>query len=354
MNPEDSITHKTIYVKLTNRCNLTCDHCYNAVCHDQGQMSANTLQKILDYIYDLKEQGYDVDVALHGGEPTLYRDKDALWDFVLACNEMNVPITMTTNLVFKVDDTDIALFSKFKQADGEPLVLTSWDYKIRFKPESLETTWKNSVTKILEAGVGVQPIVSLTKLLIEEKTPHDIFEYMDKVGVKNLNFERLTCTGRASENEEQLMPTNEQVDSWLCEAYKLWKAKYSHIYVPLLDALEWAAWEGKYVGCRARQCVRVVRTFNPDGSMATCPNMPTDTVGNIRNIKSVEEVGNVITGNKKYKKLLDKEYIKDNRCYSCEYYTICNGDCFQLRWDETGCPGLKKTITEVLKHEELG
>ena len=72
MNPEDSITHKTIYVKLTNRCNLTCDHCYNAVCHDQGQMSANTLQKILDYIYDLKEQGYDVDVALHGGEPTLY------------------------------------------------------------------------------------------------------------------------------------------------------------------------------------------------------------------------------------------------------------------------------------------
>ena len=148
MNPEDSITHKTIYVKLTNRCNLTCDHCYNAVCHDQGQMSANTLQKILDYIYDLKEQGYDVDVALHGGEPTLYRDKDALWDFVLACNEMNVPITMTTNLVFKVDDTDIALFSKFKQADGEPLVLTSWDYKIRFKPESLETTWKNSVTKI--------------------------------------------------------------------------------------------------------------------------------------------------------------------------------------------------------------
>ena len=46
--------------------------------------------------YLLKEQGYDVDVALHGGEPTLYRDKDALWDFVLSCNEMNVPITMTT------------------------------------------------------------------------------------------------------------------------------------------------------------------------------------------------------------------------------------------------------------------
>ena len=45
MNPEDSITHKTIYVKLTNRCNLTCDQCYNAVCHEQGQMPAKTLPK---------------------------------------------------------------------------------------------------------------------------------------------------------------------------------------------------------------------------------------------------------------------------------------------------------------------
>jgi radical SAM protein with 4Fe4S-binding SPASM domain len=316
-------------------------------------MSAKVLNKIIDYIYDLKEQGYDVDVALHGGEPMLYRDKDAIWEFVNACNEMYVPITMTTNLTYKINDEHLILFSKFKQADGEPLVLTSWDYKIRFKPESLENTWKNAIKRLVENDINVQPIISLTKILIEDKTPEDIFKYMSKLGIKHLNFERLTCTGRAEYNSDELMPTNEQVDTWLCEAYKLWKSKYSNIYIPLFDALEWAAWEGKYIGCRARQCVRVVRTFNPDGSMATCPNIPTDTVGNIRRIKSVEEVGNVIEGNKKYKALMDKERIKDNRCYSCEYYSICNGDCFQLRWDETGCPGLKNTITEVLKHQKM-
>ena len=78
---------KTVYVKLTNRCNLTCEHCYNSVCTDQGQMSANTLNKIIHYISDLKEQGYDVDVALHGGEPMIYRDMPALWEFVRTCNE---------------------------------------------------------------------------------------------------------------------------------------------------------------------------------------------------------------------------------------------------------------------------
>lgn len=353
MNPEDSITHKTIYVKLTNRCNLTCDHCYNAVCHDQGQMPASVLQKILNYIYDLKEQGYDVDVALHGGEPMLYKDKDALWDFVLSCNEMYVPITMTTNLVTPIEELDIALFSKFKQADGEPLVLTSWDYKIRFRSKESENFWRRNVKRVLDAGISVQPIVSLTKLLMDNKTPEDIFSYMDELGIKHLNFERLTCNGRASDNKDTLMPKNIQVDEWLCEAYKTWKKNYKHFYVPLLDALEWAAWEGKYVGCRARQCVRVVRTFNPDGSMATCPNIPRDIVGNIKKNKTVEEIGNVIAGNKSYKKLMDKERIRSNACYSCEYYSICNGDCFQLRWDETGCPGLKKTIKEVLKHEEV-
>lgn len=349
-NIEDSITNKTIYVKLTNNCNLACKHCYNSVCSDHEQMSEQTLERILEYISDLKEQGYDVDVALHGGEPTLYKNTDALWDFVFSCNEMNVPITMTTNLAYKVTEEQIELFSRFKQADGEPLVLTSWDYKIRFKNSEQERTWESSVKKLLSNDIAVQPIVSLTKLLLEKKTPKSVFEYMHKLGVRNLNFERLTCNGRAAENEDELMPTNEQVDTWLAEAYRVWKSSYSDIYVPLLDALEWAAYEGKYIGCRARQCTRVVRTFNPDGSMATCPNIPLETVGDINTLKPIEEIGNVIIGSAKYKKLCDKESLKNNQCYTCEYYSICNGDCFQLRWDYSGCPGLKKTIKEVLKH----
>ncbi len=341
---------KIIYVKLTNSCNLSCKHCYNAVCHEQGQMSQKTLEKILLYIDDLKEQGYDVNVALHGGEPMLYKDYDSLWDFVLSCNEANVPITMTTNLTYRITDEHIGLFSHFKQADGECLVLTSWDYKIRFKDKEQEKLWEKSVKRILEYGIQVQPIVSLTKILIEEKTPKEIFDYMLKLGVPNLNFERITCTGRAAENEPEIVPTNVQVDTWLAEAYKIWKgsSKYN-FYIPIFDSLEWAVEEQVFVGCRARQCARNVRTFNPDGSMATCPNIPLDTVGNINKIQTVQEVCGVIEGNKKYLDLCNKEEIKDNRCYSCDYYSVCNGDCFQLSWDETGCPGLKETIKQVIK-----
>ena len=347
---------KNIYVKLTNRCNLHCQHCYNAVCTDQGQMTRKTLEKIMDYILDLKEQGYDVDVALHGGEPMIYKDKDTLWDFVLTCEEAGIPITMTTNLMFKVYDEHIGMFQHLKQADGTALVMTSWDYKIRFQEHGQQQMWEKAVKQILKYDIEVQPIVTVTKLLIEEKTPDEIFKYMTDLGVHYMNFERLTCTGKAEENQEKLMPTNRQVDQWLAEAYKTWKAKYSKLYIPIFDSLEWAAEEGVFIGCRARQCTKCVRTFNPDGSLALCPNMPKDTVGNINKAKSVYEISDVIVdtkNNAKYKKLCDLEETKDNRCYTCEFYSICNGDCFQLQWDDTGCPGLKETIIEVLKHSGM-
>lgn len=350
---------KIVYVKLTNRCNLVCDHCYNAVCTDQGQMSKKTLEKIIDYIYDLREQGYDVEVALHGGEPMLYRDLETLWDFVLTLEEMGVYMTMTSNLVFRITNEHIALFSHFKQADGTCLVLTSWDYQIRFKKKEQLLQWERSVKKILSHEIAVQPIVSLTKPLLEEKTPEDIFEYMNNLGVPNLNFERLTCSGRARDNNDVLMPSNKQVDEWLANAYKVWKEKYNKIEVPIFDSLEWAVCEGKLFGCRARECTKDVRTFNPDGSVATCPNIPLDTIGNINSKAFKEQLyevqGDLYKTNEKYKKLRDKEEVRNNECYTCEYYSMCNGDCFQLAWDNTGCPGLKETIKEVAKHaSEIG
>lgn len=343
--------HKTVYVKLTNNCNLKCQHCYNSICTDYIQMTPETLHNVLLYIDDLREQGNTVSVALHGGEPMLYQNTDVLWDFVLACNEANIPITMTTNLVYRVTDEHIALFSLFKQADGQCLVLTSWDYKIRYTDKNQEDLWKKSVRKLIKHEIIVQPIISLTKILIENKSPKEIFDFMKSLGVQNLNFERITCTGRASENSESLIPTNAQVDAWLSDAYKIWQNSDDYdFYIPIFDSLEWAAHEGYFMGCRARECTKSVRTINPDGSVATCPNMPLEIIGNVNNLIEVYEYSDALLNNSKYKELCLKENLKNNECYTCEYYSICNGDCFQLRWDETGCPGLKKTINEVILH----
>ena len=173
---------------------------------------------------------------------------------------------------------------------------------------------------------------------------------MHELGVPNLNFERLTRSGRAEENADELMPTNKQVDEWLCEAYRELKTNPKwNFYIPILDGLEWAA-EGEFIGCRARMCTANVRTFNPDGSIATCPNIPLDNYGNINKVKTICDVTDKLEGTKAYKELLNRERTKNDECYLCDYYSVCNGDCFQLAWDETGCPGLKKTITEVHKH----
>ena len=50
---------------------------------------------------------------------------------------------------------------------------------------------------------------------------------------------------------------------------------------------------------------------------------------------------------KTHKKLIMRESRRPSECLACEYYTECNGECFQLQWDETGCPGMIETIKNV-------
>lgn len=62
-----------VYLKLTNRCNLRCEHCYNS----QGvlcDMNQSTLDKSIEFIRnkcDKLAQSDDLVVVFHGGEPML-------------------------------------------------------------------------------------------------------------------------------------------------------------------------------------------------------------------------------------------------------------------------------------------
>lgn len=132
---------------------------------------------------------------------------------------------------------------------------------------------------------------------------------------------------------------------WLFKAYQINKDKY-HFEIPLFDNLKWAK-EGIYNGCRARQCTKNVITYNPDGSVATCPNIHNAKVRYLGRADGLYEVIDVLSAKNIYKDICMKEETRHNECYICPHFSTCNGDCFQLEWDKTGCPGLKE-IMEVL------
>lgn len=119
-----------IYIKLTNRCNLKCMHCYNAnaiqQCKDMSDDTFSDLIRYLNNRYLQLATGDCILVIFHGGEPFIadLNKMQILIDQFSSCE--NISFTATTNLIYDLDDVKICIMKKMKQ------ISTSYDYKIRF------------------------------------------------------------------------------------------------------------------------------------------------------------------------------------------------------------------------------
>lgn len=323
----------TIYLKVTNACNLKCKHCYNSCMNDISSMNDEVLVKAKVFIEEFAQKHINdaVNVQFHGGEPCLY-DIKKLIEFVFNTDSHNIKYSITTNLVYKLTSDHLALFKKMLPYDDVPYIMTSWDPGIRF-PIGKLGVWEDNVEEAIKNGIKVQPIVCVTKQLLKSyEQPKGLFKYFSEFGIRDMNFERITLTGRAAEND--IKPTNREVDDWLFSAYLEYEKNGFHI--PLFGNLKEAA-NGNLLGCRARKCMRTVLTINPDGSIATCPNMPLDLIGSLDGVDPT-----------KITRLCMKERLaRFQECSVCDLFKQCNGECCQLQSDSTGCPGLTKIIRHI-------
>lgn len=94
----------TIGIKLTNRCNLRCKHCFewsstgyhhkmDKECQN-GDVSLDIIKEVLDFTEDTKAALY-----LWGGEPTIYKDWETLCDLIIAYDRDVVICTNGINIV---------------------------------------------------------------------------------------------------------------------------------------------------------------------------------------------------------------------------------------------------------------
>lgn len=163
---------------------------------------------------------------------------------------------------------------------------------------------------------------------------------MKDLGISTVNFERITLTGRATMNN--VKPTNRDVDDWMYAAY-LVKDKLQ-MKIPIIDALVESFESNLLLGCRCRNCTSTVRTINPDGTIAMCPNTANVIIGDVHG-SSYNEVALIECNKERYKR---------TECYICEYCQYCNGECYQLNADDTGCPGCIKIMKDLMRKKQKG
>lgn len=324
--------YKKIYLCVTNKCNLCCKGCYmNSSISSKGSMlDLDIARSILNS--NINEYD-DVECVFHGGEPFFMKDDNTIQSYINLVKEYpNIKWSATTNLTYKITDKLFELFSLFY----DKFIKTSWDVdNYRFTNDNQEKIWLNNVKCLLNKGFDVQVIVTLNIDTLKHD-PSEILDYFERIGVKCINFERITETGRAS--FVKVKPFNADVDTWLKHAY-LYNQKHHDVEIQLFKELEDVIKGNKPVGCRQRKCMENVITINCDGTVATCPN--------ISNVHIIDSNG---YNEQLHKCLIKHEQTVDQRCLVCQYYNICKGDCCQLKFDNTGCPGLKSVIKEIIRN----
>jgi radical SAM protein with 4Fe4S-binding SPASM domain len=284
-------------------------------------------------------------IAFHGGEPFLapVSDMRKVW---LATKDLwpNIWWSTTTNLVFKLTD-EIREFMKEAMGQG---ISTSWDKNMRFDNPKQEELWRKNLGILVADGHNITLNISINKDIIDMDIK-ELINFIKDLGVNWVQFERITPNGNANLNEG-IFPTNKELDAWIL---RLWETSIdmdAHKYFGnlLFDSILTSFVNTTHSGCRCRSCEQKIFTLNADGTIGGCPNSAVDNTFGV-----ISDDISVLLSCEGRLENIACESERNNNCYTCEVFDICNGDCHQLAWQGDVCASPKSLMKTLKKNNDI-
>jgi len=332
-----------VYLKTTDTCQLNCNHCFtNGSNGKKGFFDPKTTIDFFRRLRHLNVYSGKGNISLHGGEPLLCPN-DIIFEAYDGIKEIFPDMwwSMQTNLTYKITDDKYEVFDKICEKSWG----TSWDYQIRWPNPKQEQLWRTNVKNMADAGHDITVMVSLSGSVIKNKEPIEIIDDMASLGVKHINFERVTANGNAIQFiKDGIMPPNRELDQWF---HRMWKQTLEHqtwkyIDNMFLDSVLSSFVYQTYSGCRSRSCEQKILTINADGTVGGCPNGAVEkTYGSIS-----DDVASLLYSPNRLCNITS-EASRNNPCSTCEVFDICNGDCYQLSWEDDICAAPKSLMKDL-------
>lgn len=332
------------YLKTTETCNLNCKHCFTN--GTNGPKIYWDYKKVAEWIKKFSEIDDKKNMPhfeFHGGEPFLapVEQMSYVWE---NCKDLwdKTSWGVTTNLTFKLKNE----IYDFISGPLGKRIGTSWDPDIRFANPKQYDLWRNNVKTLIDDGFEIKLFISVTKGTVNIE-PLELLEWVRDLGVQEMSLERLTKNGSANLHPE-IFPTNLEQDLWF---YKMHQQSEEHgcrtwFENEFLENI-YVKFEKKFnrAGTFCRDCEEKIFTLNADGTISGCPNSaPELSYGNIK-----DEIENIIYSNTRIDNIAC-EKTRDDRCYVCEVFSYCGGDCHQLEWQGDYCAAPKTLMKELSKY----
>lgn len=189
---------RSIWLHVTNACNLSCLTCYHSAgkaCPEE--LSVEEITELLMGISEFKPQNEAQTVALTGGEPLLRSD---FWLICEACYNLGFNINLFTNGTLINED----IAEMIKSFVGEVRVgldgIQQTNDKIRGKG-SFERIVRGIKTLL---DVGIVPMVNITATKANYAEIPELLDFLIEMGVTALRVRPVMYQGRGSTNKSQL------------------------------------------------------------------------------------------------------------------------------------------------------
>ncbi len=321
MTPKDSFDF-LIQWHLTEKCNLTCTHCYqNGYGYDEltSDEIKSVINEISSTIHNWQES-YDMDfspsVNLTGGEPLLRKD---LYDVITAFKHIGFDIYLLTNGIL-IDNNiahelyDLGVSGVQVSIEGPEEIHDS----IRGK-----NSFNHSVRGVkLLKNAGLEVTINAT---VSEINADHLFETVDlasDLGVNRLGFSRLVPSGRGKALLSEVMRPSE-VERLYNEIFSIKPDNGLEIVTgdPVASQFRNNT-ENKECGDIALGgCAAGISglTIMPDGTVVPCRRLPVP-IGNVRkdSLREIWSISPVLND------LRDKTRYK-GKCRTCNKWANCRG-----------------------------
>ena len=315
---------------FTNRCNLSCLHCYSKSTLDE--VDTLTTEQIKKTILEMKENGVKF-IIFSGGEPLTRKDLFKIADF---CKDQGIITYLSSNGLYFTKSNIHRITETFNYVgvsiDGDE---ATHDYFRGLKGAFKETL--KAVLLANETGAKVGIRFTMTKDTIGSL--EYIFDLAEKHNIPKIYVSHLVYSGRGLDNLKMDL-TKEQrrkaVDFILNKAFEYYETgrdieivtgnmemdaimflnKFAQKYPDLKEKMRQrlVKWGGNSAG-------RKLLNINSEGDVRPDPFFPF-TVGNIIN----QNFGDIWKGGE----LLDQLRIHPRKqisgiCHECKQIDICNG-----------------------------
>ena len=317
---------------FTNRCNLSCMHCYSKA--DLDAVDTLTTEDIFKTLDKFKENGVKF-LIFSGGEPLTRKD---IYDIAARCKELGIITYLSTNGLYVGKNNAQKLVDTFNYIG----ISIDGSEKTHDHFRGLEGSFKESMkaVKLLNSFKGSKVGIRFT---VTKETYDDlqfIFELAEKENIPKIYISHLVYSGRGLENLEMDLTKEQRREAVLYildKAFEyhqsgrdieivtgnmeqdaiLFLEKFAKKYPNLKQEMKnrLISWGGNSAG-------RKLLNIDSEGNVKPDPFFP-KIIGNILK----EDFSDIWT--KEPTELLEKLRIHpreiSGKCKDCDYLNICNG-----------------------------